>query len=132
MLKWALNGGSAFAMMYSDQVTDSIPKRCGGERLALRTLTPVLFLLNYSKSCHNLLKCTTQTQHIMIKTKRRFLSTGGVVMTAREEMERLLAILTPEELKTALRLFQEYSLKKQATQQSLFQKDLLEEQIAPA
>ena len=68
----------------------------------------------------------------MITTERRFLPNGGGVMTAREEMERLLSKLTPEELRTALKLFREYSLTKQAVQQSPFQKDLLEEQIAPA
>lgn len=61
-----------------------------------------------------------------------FLSNGGAGMTAREEMEGLLSILTPEELSTALRLFQEYSLKKQAVQQFPYPKDLPEEQIVPA
>lgn len=69
----------------------------------------------------------TKTRNIIVINEHQF-AQGGPAMTPKEELKELILSLTPEQLESAVTVFQEYFSKKPAEQQPQFQKVQIQDQ----
>lgn len=84
-----------------------------------------------SKSCNRSFTQQTKVRNIIVSNEHRF-AQGGPAMTPKEELKELILSLTPEELETAVTVFRDYFLERQAEQQPPYRKDQKPNQVIPA